>query len=443
MRSCVHAFIVALILGSGPGSDAAIGWRVPDDPVMGTGPDAIPKYFSGCNARAFISAYSLPQSGGDPAPVQPTIIKSQLFLNGQFIEEKIAPSGPTGQVPAFSMGHSVMFDAAHFGGPGAGTITVEQRVWEVGDTSPQVNSYTAPSASESILAGYHSVDYHGYFWYSSIDLMFNTTWHWTAQSNEMKITGALAPKLNQMSYETDVLNSLQWSAGTFLAGWAGKNIVFAALHGLPQTNNRPARIFGGSEDPWDSYPGFPQAWPPPSNTHPVEMINGVLPVAPNIPAVFIGPYESYWRIRYFRVAQIGTGLPPFNTLAQPPINLAFYYSCDLADGGGNSDPGISGDSLYPNGNVYTGVSSFPENQATVMFSVPVPVAAASTLRDHCFYFLQIGYSVRYAMDKWADFMGISDWDVSPVHVYGDRATRISRVYISTVGNQSTAFHRNN
>ncbi|MBX3095279.1 MAG: hypothetical protein KF812_00305 [Fimbriimonadaceae bacterium] len=440
----LRSVLVLVLVATWTHAIGALGWNVPNDPVMGVGTNAIPEYFSGCNSRAFISAYTLSEGEGETQTLTPSIVKSQLFINDELIEEQNCPVHPTLGIPLplFSMGHSIMFDAAHYGGAGVGTIVIKQKVWEYGSTSPAENSYSVSSKSDAILAGYHSVDANGYAWYSYVDIWSTTQWAWTPYSAEYKISNALTSKFAQMDYDPDVLNSMNWAASTFLSGWSGKNNIFVALHGAPAEGGLPPLLFGASEDPWSAYPGFPSAWPPPTASFPLELIIGTYPEPATTPSATIASNVSLWRIRYYRIAQIGTGLPPFNTSAEPPINLAFIYSCEVASGGGNSDPGIAGDSLYPNGNVYTAVSEFPENQSAVMFEESVQIAAATALRDHCYYWMQIGYSVRRAMDKWEDYMADSDTVFGDsADVYGDHATRISRVYLPSYLSQSTTYVR--
>jgi len=398
-------------------SQAALIWSVPDDPVMGANAPGVPKYFSGCNSRAFASAESAPMGyGPDGTPmIQPTIIRSELHINGTLVSERNCAWHPIfGFLFDFKHTHSIMFDPTAFA-YGGGPITVVLRVWEAGDSSAQERSYSAPSRSSSFIAARYDFNVFK-------RVISRSTGQWTGVVPEFECLPTVQGHLANGGYAVSPLSTLGWSAPDFLNGWFMCNNILSATHGSPggpDFNIAPPRFSSDRKDDYFIYPAVPAEAP-------ADGINGYRPNDGSTHEVTSSGYE-FWRIRPFRVTAIGTGLPPFNSGEQPPINFYFVYACSVGVADGGSSPGIPGDSLYPNGNVYTGVSSSPENQAVLMSTGGLPVASKNLL-DVFYGLLLDGYSVRDAADK---VFEDSESDDDPFMVVkGDHATRIKNVYVS-------------
>ncbi|MBX3097061.1 MAG: hypothetical protein KF812_09380 [Fimbriimonadaceae bacterium] len=242
----------------------------------------------------------------------------------------------------------------------------------------------------------------------------------------------MADKLDDMGYAPTSLSALGWGPHDFLGGWWISNNVLVVTHGAgggPSPSQSPPRFVSDRDDDSFAYPTTP---PLPS----ADGINGYRPDDGSVVEVTLSGYE-YWRIRPYRVASIGTGLPPFNSGNKPPLNLMFVYACSVGTPDTGSGPGISGDSLYPNGNVYTGVSEYPEHQSNVMSDVNLPVSSREHLK--VFYStLKNGYSMRVAADNFAGSLGKSP---SQIIVKGDHATRLSKVYLPNATVQSLNYWR--
>lgn len=141
--------LLLLTLCGGGLASAGLIWKVPDDPLV-PGANGVPKYFSGTNSRVFISASSAPQPNpipGEPDLMEPTIKKHELWINGVKVGSwEKPPFRPL----SFSASYAYMIDSGAFCAPGDDFITVTLKVWEVGDTSPQVGSYTVPVKNRAL-----------------------------------------------------------------------------------------------------------------------------------------------------------------------------------------------------------------------------------------------------------------------------------------------------
>lgn len=411
-------------------SPATLIWSVPDDPVMGPNEPGVPKYFSGCNSRAFASAESAPIGyGPDGTPmIQPTIMRSELYINGVMVSERNCAWHPVfGFLYDFKHSHSIMFDPTAFA-YGGGPITVLLRVWEVGTSSPQERSYSAPSRSSSFIAARYD--------FNVFKRVINrATGLWTPVTPAFECLPTVQGHLSNGGYTVSPLSILGWSAPDFLTGWFMANNLLSVTHGLPggqDYNITPPRFSSDIRDDFFVYPNTPAE---PEG----DALNGYRPSDGTTHETLSNGFQ-YWRIRPFRVAAIGTGLPPFNTGEQPPINFYFVYACSVGVADGGSNPGISGDTLYPSGNVYTGVSEIPENQAVLMSTGGLPVASKYLL-DEFYGLLMQGYSVRDSADRVYEDIE-SDNDPFMV-VKGDHATRIKNVYIADPYTRSHQSFRGN
>lgn len=325
----------------------ALGWSVPDDPR------GVPAYFSGSNSRAFIRAYSLPISQPTGPDLQiPTIVRAELWINNHFVDRKEKPLRP-GAANMFSANFHVMFCASYFSF-GSNSITIELRVWEEGDITPQVRSYTSAVKRKAVLAN-------RYGWEVPHLEHADGAWWPTVDSSYFDL---LIPGMVGLRRTTTALAGPHWSAENFLSRLEDSNIVVLNTHGhgseLLSGGPLPSSFRSGFDDQSPLHPGFA---PSPY----IELINGDRPgVSQNSTIESYGSLPIHlFRIRSFRVSQLGSGLPPFNTGGSPPINISFFDACLIG-----TDlrilQGTVGDFLFPHGNVYAGVQPVPENQAVIV-----------------------------------------------------------------------------
>lgn len=117
-------------------------------------------------------------------------------------------------------------------------------------------------------------------------------------------------------------------------------------------------------------------------------------------------------------------MPPFNSLGAPPLNIVLLSVCQAGVVGAN-DPGLPGDLLYPNGNVYSGVSSFPENQGVVIPSEDILVNQGG-LRVQLFLEM-LGAGGRLSQAAVA-YEQVINGHSAEVSVFGDQNARARFVY---------------
>lgn len=349
-RSAVSLALCPLLLWGGV-TQAGLIWSVPDDP------NGIPQYFSGTNSRAFIAASSAPTpdpNGGLPT-LEPTIVKHELWLNDHMISRWEKPAN---RPNIFTARHHIMFDSAYYaGGNGNGPITVQLKVWEVGDTVPQENSYPVQAINNAIIANRNEWEVKKLAWSESLQ-------SWVSLSGSFFFS-EVADDFSLMKRPVIGVSHFRWNAADVLDQLGGKNIVVWNAHGLAgQPGNfqiEPPRVYSGSDDRSGNAPSGPPFTGP---GYLIERVNGYRPLPP-LKYESGGSIAQWVRVRPWRIEQIGTGLPPFNSLGEPPLNIVLLSVCQ-AGVVGASDPGLPGDLLYPNGNVYSEVSSFSENQGVVI-----------------------------------------------------------------------------
>ena len=133
----------------------------------------------------------------------------------------------------------------------------------------------------------------------------------------------------------------------------------------------------------------------------------------------------------YRTPQMGSGLPPFNSTGNPPINLAFLVNC----GSGANEEFLK--FCFPYENAY---GPWLENQAFIGFTPSINISDEFYITVLFIVPLADGYTVNHARAEvltQADppirsFPSGSDpgheLTVTDMPIYGDRFTRIRSVY---------------
>jgi hypothetical protein len=238
-------------------------------------------------------------------------------------------------------------------------------------------------------------------------------------------TSAAAAKLAAMN---DAVfgpeTGLGWPALGFLAMVEAATVVYVNTHGGPMGNAGTGATTAFESDAMDFWFWYDSA---PPNSH------------PNYAEDFVtGSFENHLMRQYKpilprRVAANGSGLPPFNT-GEPPINLAFVDGCECGLGPSQGYvQEFSGAFLYPGGNWYEGIGSYPEDQSYCSYLIDVDIDRTKAVVQVFFSSLRDGYTVHQARifaydDAYAgahdDPGSAFEWMV----VYGDWHTRLHGVY---------------
>lgn len=228
-------------------------------------------------------------------------------------------------------------------------------------------------------------------------------------------------RLPIMGYDLQsYVNSLGWTAIEFGADAQDCNILHVHSHG------NSSFIWSDSNDYWYEYLG----WPPDGNTQrpPTNIYGGSTPIA--APTGSINLYDQ-------RVAANGSGLPPFNSTGKPPINLAYIGACSAA-----VDNTFADGTLYPYGNAFTGVSSWPENQSCVGYALSFKSNQTRAVNEAFWEHVKETYTVTEArVEAFDAYQGSNkpSYATDFMHVWGDYYTRLKGVYTGTAG-QAPGWH---
>lgn len=347
--------------------------------------------------------------------MEPTIVKHELWLNNELISQWVKSWN---RPNSFHARYHIMFDSAYYaGGNGNGPITVKLKVWEAGDTVPQENSYTVQAINNAIIANRNEWEVKRIFWDEGTTQWYSYTGSHFFDAVEDDFLGIKRP--------VTAISHFRWDAADVLDVLGGKNMLIWASHGHGgEPGNfpvNPPRVYSGTDDLSGQAPSGPPHYGPGFT---MERVNGYRPIPP---AKYedTGEVVDWVRLRTWRINQMGTGLPPFNTTATPPVNVGLFVVCD-AGAQGSNDPGLSGDLLYPSGNVYVGISSFPENQAVVIPESAVLINQIRVRTNQFMNRLEAGDTVAEAVIHFEqEYDGVS----ATASVFGDPHTRVRFVYM--------------
>jgi len=324
---------------------------------------------------------------------------------------------PANRPNIFTARHHIMFDSAFYAGSnGNGPIAVKLKVWEVGDTVPQENSYTVQAINNAIIANRNEWEVKRIYWNPSVQ-------QWLPFSGS-HFFDAVQDDFAMIRRPVTGVSHFRWDAADVLDQLGGKNILIWSSHGHAGTLGNysvdPPRVNSGSDDQSGNAPSGPPFY---GTDYVLERVNGYRPLPP-------AKYEAdgatvdWVRVRPWRIDQMGSGLPPFNSTSTPPLNVGLFVVCYTGAQGSN-DPGVAGDFLYPSGNAYAGVSSFPENQAVV---IPESAVLVDQIRVRTNLFmtrLEAGDTVAEAT---VYFEQEHDGYSATANVFGDLHARARFVY---------------
>lgn len=122
-----------------------------------------------------------------------------------------------------------------------------------------------------------------------------------------------------------------------------------------------------------------------------------------------------------------TYLPPYND-GEPPVNLAFIQACSTS-----GDNHLAEGFLWPYGNVYSGVSDFPENQALVGYGSKVYFYQLVDLVETFFITLiDNGATVFESRVVVEDLIDEAGFDDPNMIIWGDQAMKAKGVYTGNI-----------
>lgn len=231
----------------------------------------MPNYFSGTNSRVNMTVGTTP--GG--------IKRVEFRIGGELVWEADYPNPALPPyIVTVATQKAVMFDSTRFA-PG-NNLSVEVKVW----------SWTAPFRS-----------------FSQVSPVKNAVL--LAKHPDPEIFGdppqvvyyELGPSRFNFGFEYG-----EWTPRDFVDGLSGKSVVYVCSHG--QSNRFAAgKLWDDGETEYPTY---------------------VQPYGNDVYVVGYPEWQERVGVEPFRIPQMGSGYPPFNSTGNPPITLVFVSSCSTA-----------------------------------------------------------------------------------------------------------------
>jgi hypothetical protein len=197
-----------------------------------------------------------------------------------------------------------------------------------------------------------------------------------------------------------------WTPSDFVYAMIDANVIFYSGHGTP------LNFYAGKT--WTD-----------SQT---EFVTTIAPSGADLAITGHFDWLGQVGVEPYRSTQMGSGLPPFNSTATPPINLAFLLCC----GSGSNQDFIR--FCLPYANAY---NNWLEDQAVIGFIPSIFVNEEQNIAMVAFDVLASGKTVRRAKDaivaagyrRHVDPPAVSPPLIAEdIAIYGDLNTRIKSVY---------------
>jgi len=358
----------------------------------------VPPYFSGTNSRIAVTV-GMTYDGLD---------RVEMHIGGELVWEEDYPLGFP-PILALSDYHQTIFDSTHF--PHGESVEVTVKVWGQ-EPSYREFSEEVPVINHAVLYGRNDLENYFLGWVDG------PGW---VQAGESKAPYRSLPssysRLPGMGYYIEAyMKTMGWTAQQFGEATEDCNVLHVHSHGALDF------FWSDSNDYWYAYPEFPAQGHPPTNVYALS-----LPESP--------PTGSIALLAH-RIAANGsaTPLPPFNTSGKPPINLVYLDTCYS---------GLTNDfaeaTLYPYGNIYAGVSQYPEDQSCVGHAIAVQLDQSRAVNEAFWGHLEDTYTVSEArLVVFNAYSGTNKptYATDFMHVWEDFYTRLKGVYTGTTGAES-------
>lgn len=195
----------------------------------------------------------------------------------------------------------------------------------------------------------------------------------------------LLNRSNQTLFNRQFVNGQPryWNGEDFFNALTGKNLLLLATHGGPAFYGSFGNVTGFLTDRDDIdhlYPNVPSS--PPDR----ELLTAQYPDFPQLKMDYsINPdFEgTFHRVLSYTSVMQGSGLTPFNSTGEPPLQILFSTACSLAH---NPEIGseLAQEFLYPYKNLY--VPTAPENQAAVL---SIGVVSINKTRNYMVSFIEL------------------------------------------------------
>jgi hypothetical protein len=355
----------------------------------------------------------------------PTIHRHELWINNTMIASWVRPPN---RPLVFSANYAYMIDSGAFCGPGDDTITVTLKVWETGDVSPQVGSYTVPVKNRALTVN-------RYEWEMSQRNFNEANNNWSTGftgSHYLDMMPSLMPLINrsnQSLYNRSFVNGQPryWNGEDFFNAMTGKNFLLLGTHGIGEYYSGYGFSLAPETDRFDVDHLFPI--PPAQFPKRRELLSWQFPLFPQLRQDFVANNGShigtFHRIKSYTSVAQGSGLTPFNSTGEPPLQILFSMACFLGgDFIPNGPTNLASEFLYPYKNTYS--TTFPENQAAVFAAGGVTINKAReymttfvTLLDETLTVNQAVARIRanVSLLPEGDFVVVGDADATAKGVY--------------------------
>lgn len=355
----------------------------------------MPYYFSGTNARIFMTVGMTFDS----------IKQIKMWIGGEVVWDESYPDPYVSGIWQLSAGHDLMFDSTQFAN---GTeLEVKFEIWGWG-SSHRIKTESAQVVNQAVLYGRYDLEISF--------LTKNSAGNWVMASGgdeePYRVLPSSSSRLASMGYDIrKYVTTLGWAAEEFGVDSQDCNVLHVNTHGATTF------FWSDTNDYWYEYIfGLPNDYTHITNVYGCSTPQGA-------------PTGSINLLDY-RVAANGTGLPPFNSTAKPPINLAYFDCCSA---------GVTNEfaeaTLYPYGNVYAGMYS-SENQSSVGYAITVSASQARNVAEAFWQRLEDRYTVTEARYQAYDAYqgGNKPGNATEfMHVWGDFYARLKGVYSGSTG----------
>lgn len=283
-----------------------------------------------------------------------------------------------GEPIPMSVGLGVMFDSTHFGN--GSTVVVKAEYWDNHGSYYQNEGATVVKNS-ALLAAFPESDMLAARWEADLRLV-------SPFFGKQLLVG-------------------EWDPIEFCESLAGHSIVFAPTHGH---NGTIGSLFAA------------KMWP-------TSYTTSVRPFGNDTYILGHPTWIQSAGLESRRVAQMGSGLPPYNSTHQPPIWIAYALSCQT---------GLEQNFIrfcLPYNNAY---GTWLENQAWIGYNCDLYVKEYPTIAAQSFSVLADGGTVGYMVQKIVDINPpVQDattdkpLETDDISIYGDEDSRLLTVYTGT------------
>lgn len=327
----------------------------------------MPYYFSGtaCRATATIVPFQVPASGYE------YVRRARLYVNNVLVDSYDQVPGEP--IP-MSVSMAAMFDSTYFQ---HGTLcTVKAEYWDNLETYYHAESQSLIRNS-ALMAAYPEPEHY------SARFFAEQCFAWP-------------------SFYPALMGGA-WDPQQFVDAMNERSIIFVSTHGYYET------FFAGKE------------W--------VGDITYTTYVKPSGPNTYILGYPAWLQstsVEPNRIAQMGGGLPPYNTTQNPPITFAFIISC--VTGATNAFSTF----LHPYQNAYGG---WCEDQAWTGFACELYLKEYEGISRVVFSRLSGGHTIAKAREKliasdppFTNASSDKPLVEDDMPIYGDTHTRVRSVY---------------